>query len=81
MSFASDRLGEMSFTIPQEGIRSSASPSNARSTLWTTSVQPFTAIEAPTIETLGATLSINVPTSGPLLGLALAGISARRRRR
>lgn len=84
MSFASDRLGIIDFTIPQEGIRSSSAtaiPPSTRSVAWATSATPFTEIEAPTLETLGATLTVNVPSPGAVALLSLGGLWAGRRRR
>lgn len=83
MNFSSTRTGSMSFTIPQEGFRTSgttANPPSTRSATWVTSSSPFTTVEAPTLDTIGATLTF-VPTPGAAALLGLGGLVAGRRRR
>jgi len=83
MNFSSTRTGSMSFSIPQEAFRTSgatATPPNTRSATWVTSTSPFTTVEAPTLETIGASLSfVPAPSAAALLGLG--GLVAGRRRR
>jgi len=75
--------GSISFSIAQEGFRTSgatANPANTRSATWVTSSSPFTTVEAPTVETIGATLTlIPAPSAAALLGLG--GLVVGRRRR
>lgn len=83
MSFSATRSGSMSFTIPQEGFRTSgstANPPNTRSATWVTSSSPFTTVEAPTLDTIGATLTF-VPAPGAAALLGLGGLVVGRRRR
>jgi len=83
MTFSGTRTGSMSWSIPQEAFRTSgatANPANTRSATWVTSASPFTAVEAPTLDTIGATLSfVPAPSAAALLGLG--GLVAGRRRR
>ncbi|MFZ4574989.1 MAG: hypothetical protein ACOYN0_11365 [Phycisphaerales bacterium] len=75
--------GEISFSIPQEGFRTSgatANPANTRSATWVTNTSPFTTVEAPTLDTIGATLTfVPAPSAAALLGLG--GLVVGRRRR
>jgi hypothetical protein len=78
------RNGSVNFTIDQAGFRTSPTTSNppsTRSATWVTQTQPsFVAVEAPTLETLGATLNlVPAPSAAALLGLG--GLAAGRRRR
>lgn len=77
------RDGVLNFTIDQAGFRTSgttANPPSTRSATWVTNTSPFTAVEAPTLETLGATLTlVPAPSAAALLGLG--GLAAGRRRR
>jgi len=83
MTFSATRTGSMSWSIPQEAMRTSgttANPPSTRSATWVTSTSPFTTVEAPTLDTLGATLSfVPAPSAAALLGLG--GLAAGRRRR
>lgn len=83
MSFSATRSGAMSFTIPQEGMRTSgttANPPSTRSATWVTNTSPFTSVEAPTIDTIGSTLTF-VPAPGAAALLGLGGLVIGRRRR
>lgn len=84
MEFAATRTGSLNFTIPQEAIRTSgptAVPPNTRSSTWVVRRSgPFQASEAPTIDTIGATLTF-VPAPGAAALLGLAGLVVGRRRR
>ncbi|MFZ4576483.1 MAG: hypothetical protein ACOYN0_19020 [Phycisphaerales bacterium] len=73
----------MSFTIPQEAFRTSgatANPPNTRSATWVTSTSPFTAVEAPTLDTIGATMTFT-PAPGAFALLGMGGLVVGRRRR
>jgi hypothetical protein len=83
MDFSASRTGSLSFTIPQEGFRTSgatANPPSTRSATWVTSSSPFVTVEAPTLDTLGATLTF-VPAPGAAALLGLGGLIIGRRRR
>jgi len=83
MSFNASRAGSIGFTIPQEGFRTSgttANPPSTRSATWVTETSPFTTVEAPTIDTIGATLTF-VPAPGAAALLGLGGLVVGRRRR
>lgn len=74
----------LQFTIPMEGFRTSgagANPPSTRSATWVTSLSPFTAVEAPVLETIGATMTINVPAPAAGAAMVLAGMVGARRRR
>ncbi len=83
MSFAPDRTGSLSISIPREAFRTSsagANPPLTRSTGWLVRDSTFAFIEAPMLDTLGAEITF-VPAPGALAPFgAVFALTFRRRR-